>query len=211
MEIIANGSGAIISANGLILTAAHVIEGAKSIKVLTQQGLLDATVVQVDATNDVALLRCKGQFNALRVVNSRSIRLGQGVFTIGFPQANLQGFSPKLTKGEISSLAGMRDDPRHWQISAPIQPGNSGGPLFDANGDIIGIIVSKLDELGVAERTGNLTQNVNYALKSAYIRPLLEEQNIPIDTPKDTQSTRLEDTAERVQKSVVMIISYGER
>jgi hypothetical protein len=126
-------------------------------------------------------------------------------------QANLQGFSPKLTKGEISSLAGMRYDPRHWQISAPIQPGNSGGPLFDENGDIIGIIVSKLDEIAVAERTGNLTQNVNYALKSAYIRPLLEEHDIPTANPKDAQGARLEDVAERVQKSVVMVISYGER
>ena len=72
-------------------------------------------------------------------------------------------------------------------------------------------IVSKLDEFAVAERTGNLVQNVNYALKSAYIRPQLEEHDITIGNPKDGQNTRLEDVAERVQKSVVMIISYGER
>ena len=211
MEMLNNGSGVFISQDGLILTAAHVIAGASSIKVLTQQGLLLATVVQVDATNDVALLRCKGQFTVARVANSKDVRLGRSIFTIGFPQVDLQGFSPKLTKGEISSLAGMHDDPRHWQISAPIQPGNSGGPLFDNNGDVIGIIVSKLDEIAVAAQTGSLSQNVNYALKSAYIRPLLEEQNIPINDPKDAQSPRLEDIAERVQKSIVLIITYGER
>jgi len=211
MEMLGNGSGVFVSQDGLILTAAHVIAGASAIQVSTQQGMFSATVVQVDATNDVALLRCKGQFTAARVANSKDIRLGRSIFTIGFPQVDLQGFSPKLTKGEISSLAGMRDDPRHWQISAPIQPGNSGGPLFDNNGDIIGIVVSKLDEIAVATQTGNLTQNVNYALKSAYIRPLLEEQSIPISDPNDTQSPRLEDIAERVQKSVVLIITYGER
>lgn len=211
MEVLGTGSGVIIAADGLVLTASHVIAGAKAIKISAKQGLLDATVVKVDATNDVALLRCKGQFSASRMVISKSIRLGQGVFTIGFPQTNLQGFSPKLTKGEISSLAGMRDDPRHWQISAPIQPGNSGGPLFDENGDIVDIAVSKLDEIAVAERTGNLTQNVNYALKSAYIRPLLEEHDIAIGNPKNTPSARLEDVAARVQEAVVMVISYGEQ
>jgi len=202
-----SGSGVFVSADGLLLTAAHVITGANEIKIVTVNGVVQADIVQIDKANDVAMLRCKGNFKAARVINSRVVRLGQDVFTIGFPQITLQGFNHKFTDGKISSLSGAHDDPREWQISIPVQPGNSGGPLFDVNGNLVGIVVSKLNELEVAKETGNLPQNVNYALKSAYIRPLLEENGVEISEPFKT-AAKLEDVVAKALHSVALVLCY---
>jgi S1-C subfamily serine protease len=208
---LSGGTGVFISQDGLVLTAAHVINGAESVKVLTADGLMAAEVVKVDSANDVAVLRCKGKFAPVPVTNSKAARMGQAVFTIGFPQVELQGFNPKFTKGEISSQTGFQDDPRHWQISVPVQPGNSGGPLFDVDGAVVGLVVPGLD-IEAAARTGHLPQNVNYALKSAYLRPLLEECEVEFASSKEANIVtdgRMEDVIERVQKSVVLVLVYG--
>jgi len=134
-----NGSGVIVSKSGYVLTAAHVVANSTKLTVITAQGSRSAKVIQVDEANDVAILKLEeGTYPALPVVSSRQVRLGQTVATIGFPIVNIQGFSPKVTRGEINSLNGAGDDPRKWQISAPVQPGNSGGPLLDENGNVIG-------------------------------------------------------------------------
>jgi S1-C subfamily serine protease len=82
-----------------------------------------ATVVKVDAANDLALLKAVGAFTPLPIATSRTVKLGGTVATVGFPDIGLQGFAPKLAKGEIASLAGAADDPRYFQISLPVQPG----------------------------------------------------------------------------------------
>ena len=205
----ANGSGAFISADGLILTAAHVVKGAARIEVATAAGRLAATVVKIDPTNDIAVLKCTGSnFTPLPIAPSKSVRAGTPVFTLGFPNIQIQGLDPKLTRGEISSEAGYQDDPRQWQISVPIQPGNSGGPLCDENGNLIGIVESTLDPLTMAKVEGEIPQNVNYAVKSSYILPLLDDvQDLPalIAAPA---GTKFEDTVSNVQKSVVLILIY---
>ena len=96
------------------------------VRLLTSTGLIDAKVVQVDAANDLALLKADGRFAPLPIAASRTVALGGTVATIGFPNIGLQGFAPKLAKGEIASLSGAGDDPRYFQISVPVQPGNSG-------------------------------------------------------------------------------------
>jgi hypothetical protein len=88
--------------------------------------LIDAKVVQVDAANDLALLKADGRFACLPIAASRTGLLGGTVATVGFPDIGLQGFAPKLAKGEIASLSGAGDDPRYFQISVPVQPDNSG-------------------------------------------------------------------------------------
>ena len=82
-------------------------------------------MVKVDAANDLALLKAEGKFSPLPVASSRSVKLGATVATVGFPNIGLQGFAPKLAKGEIASLSGAGDDARYFQISVPVQPGNS--------------------------------------------------------------------------------------
>ena len=204
-----SGSGAFISADGLILTAAHVVQGASRIEVVTAAGKLPATVVKIDTTNDVALLKCTGSnFTPLPIAPSKAGRAGTSVFTVGFPNIQLQGFDPKLTKGEISSQGGFQDDPRQWQISVPIQPGNSGGPLCDENGNLIGMVESTLDPIKMAKFAGEIPQNVNYAVKSSYILPLLDDvQNLPPPLAASTGS-KFEDVVEKAQKSVALILVY---
>ncbi len=198
-----NGSGVIISTSGYVLTAAHVVAKASKVVVVTAQGSKSARVIQSDDSNDVAILKLEsGTYPALPVIPSRQVRLGQMVATIGFPIVNVQGFSPKVTRGEISSINGAGDDPKRWQISAPVQPGNSGGPLLDENGNIVGIVVSKL--------TGESIQNVNYAIKSTYALGLIEPY-LGDNAPKANAATppqRFEDMIATAQQSVVLILVY---
>ena len=206
----ASGSGAIVSTSGHILTAAHVVTGASRVKVITAQGLKTASVLRIDEANDLAVLKLAGgSYPALTVTSSRKIRLGQTVATIGFPNVEIQGFSPKVTRGEISSLNGIGDDPRAWQISVPVQPGNSGGALLDENGNVIGVVVSKLG-LKAARATGDIPQNVNYAVKSTYALALLEPY-LDSSAPEPNQSAaklRFEDMVAKAQQSVVLILVY---
>src|SRR6202044_2087941 len=100
--------------------------------------------------------------------------LGDTVATIGFPDPGLQGFAPKLAKGEIASLSGAGDDTRYFQISVPVQPGNSGGALVDEHGNVVGIVSAKLDEAIALAASGALPKNVNYAIKSSFLLGFLE-------------------------------------
>lgn len=206
----ASGSGIIVSNEGHVLTAAHVVAGASSVKILTAQGTQTASVLRIDEANDLAALKlAAGTYPALPVVPSRRIRLGQTVATIGFPNVEIQGFSPKVTRGEISSLNGIGDDPRAWQISVPVQPGNSGGALLDENGNMIGVVVSKLG-LKAVRATGDIPQNVNYAVKSTYALALLEPY-LDSSAPEPNQSAskpRFEDMIAKAQQSVVLILVY---
>ena len=149
-------------------------KGAAKVRLLTGAGLIDAAVVKVDAANDLALLKAVGRFAPLPIAASRTVKLGGTVATVGFPDIGLQGFAPKLAKGEIASLAGAADDPRYFQISLPVQPGNSGGALVDARGNVVGIVAAKLDASAALAATGSLPENVNYAVKSSLLLSFLE-------------------------------------
>lgn len=206
----ASGTGAIVSRGGYVLTAAHVVATANTVRVVTPLGVKAAQIVRIDESNDLAVLKiADGSYLPLPVSPSGRVRLGQAVATIGFPNIEIQGFSPKVTRGEISSSNGIGDDPRSWQISVPVQSGNSGGPLLDESGNLIGIVVSKLG-LKAAAATGDLPQNVNYAVKIAYALPLLEpylETNAP-EPFSINQKRPFEDMVASAQQSVVLILVY---
>ena len=108
-------------------------------------------MVQVDTANDLALLKAVGRFGRLPVASSRSVALGSTVATVGFPHPGLQGFSPKLAEGETASLSGASDDPRYFQISVPVPPGNSGGALVGGHGNVVGKI--EIRETAAADRS----------------------------------------------------------
>ena len=209
-KVKSTGTGVIISSDGLVLTAAHVIKGAGKIEVCLPSGKKTAIVAKSDPSNDLALLVVNEDgLTAAPLSPSSNVKLGQPVFTIGFPNTEIQGTSPKFTRGEISSLAGIRDEPTQWQISVPVQSGNSGSPLFDESGNIVGIVVSKLDAIETAKTTGDLIQNVNYAVKNAYLEPMLEGFKIKMVNPKKRGIFRsFESVVEDSKKSVVLILAY---
>ncbi len=201
-----SGTGFVISSSGLVITAHHVVDGADDIRVYKGSKSYDAELVTANKTLDLALLRIDAALNPVRMAPSQSVRLAQSVFTIGFPNTDVQGLSPKVTRGDISSLSGLRDSPRHWQISAPVQPGNSGGPLFDTSGGVIGMVVSTL----TATSSGSIPQNVNYALKGDFIRSALKADlpDEPLADPSHAGSSEnLESVVSKVQNSIVRIIA----
>ena len=143
-------------------------------RLVTSAGLIAARVMKVDAANDLELLKAEGRFAALPVVASRAMRLGSTVATVGFPNVGLQGFAPKLARGEIAALSGAQDDARYFQISVPVQPGNSGGALVDEHGSVVGVVSAKLSARLALAASGALPENVNYAVKISFLLSFLE-------------------------------------
>ena len=205
-----SGTGFFITQDGYLITNNHVIKDGTKVRLLTSAGLINAKVVRVDAANDLALLKAEGQFASLPVSSSRTAQLGSTVATIGFPDIGLQGFSPKLAKGEIASLSGIQDDPRYFQISMPVQPGNSGGSLVDERGNVIGIVSAKLDESVALAASGALPENVNYAVKSSFLLSFLE--SVPDVSAKlkepITIDRKFEDVVKSAQDAAVLVLVY---
>jgi len=207
----ASGSGFFITDDGYFLTCYHVVQGATELKLRTSQGTFAATVIKADSDNDVALLKISGTFHSLSVIPSEGVKLADSVFTIGYPDPLLQGLSPKFTKGEISSLNGIQDDPTEFQISVPVQHGNSGGPLVDLNGNVVGMIEAILSDTAAFDATGAIPQNVNYATKGSILMTFL--QNVPeistkLKTPNSTKSGNTDSSVPQVEQSVAMVLVY---
>lgn len=204
------GTGFFITNDGYLITNRHVADEGAAVRVLTVSGAIPAKVVKVDRANDLALLKVEGGFTSLAVTSSRGVRLGSTAATVGFPNVGLQGYSPKLAKGEIASLAGIQDDARHFQISVPVQPGNSGGALVDERGNVIGVVVAKLSQKAAIATTGTLAENVSYAVKSSYLLSFLE--SVPEVAAKlkeaNTNDRKFEDVIRDVEQSAVLVLVY---
>ncbi len=157
----ATGTGFAIDSRGRIMTANHVVEGAESITVVLSDGReLNAVVERQSPANDLAILRVSENTDIfLPLEESSTIAVGQEVFVVGFPLPDIMGEEIKFTSGSVTALSGLRGDAGQLQFSAPIQPGNSGGPVVAENGHVIGIVTSKATEEG--------TQLVNWATKAA--------------------------------------------
>jgi S1-C subfamily serine protease len=203
-DISASGTGFFISEDGYLLTNSHVIQDAKRIKVKTAEGLFKADVVKSDPEKDLALLKVEGRFKALPIIDDTPAVLGQPVFTIGFPNVEVQGLEPKYTDGKISSLSGLHDDPNQYQVSVPVQPGNSGGPLMSRSGKVVGIVEAKLNDLRMLVSSGNLPQNVNYAIKTKVVREFLA--TIPGLHTMSPAETLNEDQAVKATTDAVAIV-----
>jgi len=205
-----SGTGFFITDDGYLISNYHVVKDATKIRLLTSAGLIEAKVVHVDSGNDLALLKAEGRFTSLPIAASRTVNLGGTVATIGFPDIGLQGFAPKLAKGEIASLSGAADDPRYFQISVPVQPGNSGGALVDERGNVIGIVSAKLDASAALAASGALPENVNYAVKSSFLLGFLE--SVPDVSTKlkapNTANRKFEDVVKSAQDAAVLVLVY---
>ena len=205
-----SGTGFFITDDGYFITNQHVAGEGATVRLVTATGSIGAKAVKADRANDLALLKAEGRFTPLPVITSRGVRLGATAATVGFPNTGLQGFAPKLAKGEIASLAGAQDDARHFQISAPIQPGNSGGALVDERGNVIGVVVAKLSQRAALATSGALAENVNYAVKSSYLLSFLE--SVPEVAAKlkeaHTKDRKFEDVVKSVEQATVLVLVY---
>ena len=207
-RLVGTGSGFVVTDDGYLLTNHHVVKDGNRFLIKAENGCYNAKLVKINKKDDLALLKVDGSFTALHIANSKNGRLGQEVFTVGFPNISLQGLSPKLTKGSISSTTGMHDDPRFFQISVPIQPGNSGGALCDQHGNVAGVITAVLVS---SSPTVNF-QNVNYAIKSSVALEFLSKS--PANSMVKSASNDFKAEADslgviaKVQKATVLILVY---
>jgi TPR repeat protein len=207
---VGTGSGFFITGDGHIVTSYHVVAGSTAIRVRPQNGKeLPAVIQRVDTANDLALLKVSASSTPLAVGASSGVRRGDTVYSLGFPLVTIQGFEPKVTNGIISSLTGLLDDPTTFQITNPLQPGNSGGPIISADGQVVGIAASVLSGRRVAARTGVMPQNVNYAIKSNYLVEFLRSISgleFAVSQKPAGNARSAADIIAEVERSLVLII-----
>lgn len=188
----ATGTGFFVDALGHFLTNNHVVQGCQTVRIQFGEKLVNASLLAVDPSNDLALLQTRFAPTAAHF-RKGSFRPGATVTVLGFPLRGLLASGPTITTGVVSSLSGLYDDTRELQISAPVQPGNSGGPALDNSGNVIGIVSSKLDAMEVQKVTGDIPQNVNFAIKAGVAESFLDANNVHFLTAPSAE--RLDATA----------------
>jgi S1-C subfamily serine protease len=200
------GSGFIVSRNGDVLTNHHVVDDCRELQVLRNGQTVAATLVAADPPSDLAILRLPepvAEVASLRGDNP--VRPGEPVVVVGFPLPSLLSSQASVTAGIVSRLAGTHDDPRQLQITAPVQPGNSGSPLLDGNGAVVGIVVAKLNGLRIVKRTGTIPENVNFAVNAKYARALLDRSGVPYQTAEEGATLSIPVIAEQALKFTVLV------
>jgi Trypsin-like peptidase domain len=177
------GSGIVINTKGEILTNSHVVVACRTITVKFASGTSEAGILATrDEKNDLAVVRLSGANSPPTSVavfrEGPPVRAGDTIVALGYPLSGVLATDANVSVGNVSALAGVADDSRYLQISAPVQPGNSGGPLLDQSGHLVGIVTAKLNALRVARFTGDIPENVNFALKTEVARTFLDSKGI---------------------------------
>lgn len=193
---IASGTGFVISHDGEILTNAHVIRGCGAIEV---GGVGVATVLAVDERRDLALLDTGATFEATIPIRSGGqLELGEPVTVLGFPYRGIVSTSLTITQGIVSAIVGLDDDPSRFQLTAAVQPGNSGGPVIDEAGRLIGVVAARIDDGYIAHATGSLPQNVNFGIRVELVNSFLIEHGIVVEHSADDTPVTAREVARRV-------------
>ncbi len=157
----------------------------------------------------MALLKIEYASQSLSLVRAAELEKGAEVFTLGYPQIGIQGQEQKATFGRINALSGFQGDFRFIQVDVPVQPGNSGGPLIDSSGQVVGVITSTLNVLATLKISGSLPQNVNYAIKADYAAPLIDlvpQENRVIGHGREAQ-VGMSDLVRGAESSVVLVVA----
>lgn len=204
----AQGTGFIVDSKGYVLTCAHIFKNETKASLWIKGKRHEADVINTDKEKDLALLKINERqelsLQALPISKDPIYKMGQDVYTIGFPLSDILGNTPRLNKGLISSTVGIKDNPDFLQISVEIQPGNSGSPLVNENGVVVGMIQSTLSPMNVLARTGgNLPQNVNFATKTNIIEEFIKKSSndiiIAIDSTEKLQFDQVSNSVAQIR------------
>lgn len=194
------GSGFYV-ASARVVTNHHVTEGCNRLRI---DGRSEGRLIGSDPRNDLALVGLQGGSSDVATIRSGRIKVGESAMVVGYPLSGLlSGFN--VTTGNVSSLAGIGGDTRLVQITAPVQSGNSGGPLLDASGKVIGVVVSKLNALKVAQSTGDVPQNVNFAINANVLMSFLDANGVDYKSGRAGPAVATQEIARRAQSFTVLV------
>jgi V8-like Glu-specific endopeptidase len=196
-RIKSSGTGFAVNKN-YIVTAYHVIDECRKVTIRHSHENYQAKVVASDASNDLGLLRLGQSISdTAKLRGGKQVRLGDRIATYGYPLFGKLSDSAKITQGNINSLAGMKNNSSRFQYDAPTQRGNSGGPVLDFSGNVVGVVVSGLDDA--------ITQTINFAVKSYLVEGFLSSNNVPFQTADSTEKLELPDIAEKAERFTVLV------
>jgi serine protease Do len=208
-QIIYTGSGFFVDTKGRVVTNEHVVHGCKIINI---PRFGPAQLLRIDPENDLALLQLGDARNipAAAPLRTQALGLAEPVAAIGYPYSQVLG-SVNATIGTVSSLSGIGSDSRKFQFTAAVQPGNSGGPVIDTDGNIVGVVQARLDDLEILKTTNSLPQNVNFAIRSELLNAFLTIEGIRMDPPfasldADKQVTVAPSVVQRAASYTVQVI-----
>ena len=202
-----SGSGFFVTRAGMVITNKHVVRGCSRLRVRADStAAVNARVVAVDQSDDLALLQADESAPAFAMFRGgREARPGDDVVAVGFPLNGLLADQVNVSTGSINALAGMYNDAHTLQMSAPVQPGSSGGPLFDGSGNVVGVVVTKLNAKVVADAMGDIPQNVNFALKASVARQFLDANGVRYETAPSEVTRPHADIGDIGRKVTVLI------
>jgi len=208
------GTGFVVSKSAQIVTNNHVVKDCVSDihGNIVGQAPVKLRIVSADETNDLALLQGTKKFKEkdIATIRASAVNSGDQVVAIGYPLHGLLTSDLTVTTGVISSLAGLYNDTRFLQISAPVQPGNSGGPLHDASGNVVGVVTAKLNALRIAKATGDIPENINFAIKTGALRDFLDNSAVPYQTAEPGSEMKTADIASGARTYTMLISCTAE-
>ena len=200
------GTGFAVDHDGTLVTNEHVIARCATITIHQGARRLVGTVRAKDHANDLALITMPQPTAAVATLRRGPVvRLGEQVVAYGFPLVGALATEGNLTVGYVSALRGLGNDEKSIQITAPVQRGNSGGPLVDLSGNVIGVVASKLDAVKVMNTYGDVPQNVNFAIALDQLTEFLQTNHVPATQNDSTTELRLPDIADRVRGFTYLI------
>jgi S1-C subfamily serine protease len=203
-KILSTGTGFVVNKN-FVVTAEHVLEKCNAVSIAHAHEEVGTQTVARDKRNDLGLLRLeKPMANTAKLRGSPDLRVGDAAINYGYPLFGELSDSAKLNAGYVNSLAGYDNDSGVIQYSAPTQPGNSGGPVLDQAGNVIGVVSSGLSKR-YAEESGHIAQNVNFAIKSTILEGFLKANNVPFEKADSTEKLELPEIAEKAETFTVLV------
>lgn len=208
-ELYAAGTGFFVSSSGHVVTNKHVVSKCDAVQVQpVGRPQVAARIVATDKFNDLALFHVEGPSTIFARFEGRRVRQGDEVVVYGFPLMGALSSTGNTTTGNVAALSGVQDDTRLLQISAPVQPGNSGGPLMNRSGSVVGIVLGSLDDAEVYKVVGDIPQNVNFAIKGSIVQNFLESFGVFSESVMENREVSVADVADLGRSFSVRVLCY---
>ena len=201
---VASGTGFAINEEGSIITNNHVVDGCEAVKVHHKGETYTSTMIAKDVINDLAIIKVDFKPNYFFTLKEQDPSILDEIVVAGYPFGMQISSNVKVTKGIVSSLAGIGNNYSQIQIDAALQPGNSGGPIIDLEGNLVGVAVSKLDLMTIVEDYGVVPEDTNFGIKSNVVKNLLLGNSVNFSSSKDYRSNKT-DLVEKINESTFFL------